>query len=163
LPVAGLPFLKRKVTRAFAGIHKGFQECLYVGNIDAKRDWGHARVYVEMMWMMMQKDTPDDYVVATGETNTVRSFIELAFETIGIKLQWKGKGVDEVGLCKKTGKAMVKIDPKYFRPTEVELLIGDPTKAKEKLGWVPKITMQELCKEMVKADIKLVEKGDLTS
>merc|ERR1712167_52150 len=146
-PRRGPTFVTRKVTRAVARIHLGKQDVLYMGNIDAKRDWEHARDYVEMMWMMMQKDTPDDYVVATGETNTVRSFIELAFQTIGINLQWKGKGVDEVGIDKKNGKAMVKIDPKYFRPTEVELLIGDPTKAKEKLGWTPKITMQELCKE----------------
>merc|ERR1719440_2269622 len=133
-----------------------------MGNIDAKRDWGHARDD-QMMRRMLQQDTSDDFVVATGETNTVRSFIELAFDTIGITITWKGKGVDEVGYDKKTGTARVKIDPKYFRPTEVELLIGDPTKAKEKLGWVPTTSMQELCKEMVAADIKLVEKGDLTS
>ena len=134
-----------------------------MGNIDAKRDWGHARDYVEMMWMMLQQEKPDDYVVATGETTAVRTFIELAFDVVGITVRWKGKGVDEVGYCKATGKELVKIDPKYFRPTEVELLIGDPTKAKEKLGWVPKTTMQELCQEMVASDIKLVEKGDLTS
>merc|ERR1711998_680905 len=162
-PRRGPTFVTRKVTRAVARIHKGLQECLYMGNIDAKRDWGHARDYVEMMWMMLQQETADDYVVATGETNTVRSFIELAFSEIGITIEWSGKGVDEVGTCSKTGKAYVKIDPKYFRPTEVELLIGDPTKAKQKLGWVPKIAMSELCKEMIAADIKLVEKGDLTS
>merc|ERR1719199_1564650 len=162
-PRRGPTFVTRKVTRAVARIHKGLQECLYMGNIDAKRDWGHARDYVEMMWMMLQQDTSDDYVVATGETNTVRSFIELAFECVGITIQWKGKGVDEVGFDKASGKELVKIDPKYFRPTEVELLIGDPTKAKEKLGWVPTTTMQQLCKEMVTADIRLVEKGDLTS
>ena len=134
-----------------------------MGNIDAKRDWGHARDYVQMMWMMLQQETSDDFVVATGETNTVRSFIELAFKCIDIDIVWKGKGVDEVGYDKATGKEYIKIDEKYFRPTEVELLIGDPTKAKEKLGWVPKTTMQELCKEMVKSDIRLVEKGDLTS
>ena len=132
-------------------------------NIDAKRDWGHARDYVEMMWMMLQQESADDFVVATGETNTVRSFIELAFRCIGVDIEWKGKGVDEVGYDKKSGVARIKIDPKYFRPTEVELLIGDPTKAKEKLGWVPKTTMKALCEEMVAADIKLVEKGDLTS
>merc|ERR1711988_1867674 len=160
-PRRGPTFVTRKVTRAVARIHLGKQDCLYMGNIDAKRDWGHARDYVEMMWMMLQQDAADDFVVATGETNTVRSFIELAFACIGTTIVWKGSGVDEVGSCKETGKELVKIDPKYFRPTEVELLIGDPTKAKEKLGWVPKTTMQELCKEMVQADIALVEKGDL--
>jgi GDPmannose 4,6-dehydratase len=162
-PRRGPTFVTRKVTRAVARIKLGKQDCLYMGNIDAKRDWGHARDYVMMMWMMLQQDTADDYVVATGETNTVRSFIELAFKEIGIEITWKGKGVDEVGYEKKTGKEYVKIDPKYFRPTEVELLIGDPTKAKQKLGWVPKITMQELCKEMVASDCKLVEKGDFVN
>jgi GDPmannose 4,6-dehydratase len=162
-PRRGPTFVTRKITRAVARIHKGLQEVLYMGNIDAKRDWGHARDYVKMMWMMLQQDDADDYVVATGETNTVRSFIELAFECIDITIAWKGKGVDEVGFDKKTGRELVKIDEKYFRPTEVELLIGDPTKAKEKLGWVPTISMQTLCKEMVASDIKLVEKGDLTS
>merc|ERR1719240_809659 len=162
-PRRGPTFVTRKVTRAVARIKLGKQECLYMGNIDAKRDWGHARDYVKMMWMMLQQDTADDYVVATGETNTVRSFIELAFDCIGVTIEWKGSGVDEVGYEKGTDRALVKIDPKYFRPTEVELLIGDPTKAKEKLGWVPTTTMQMLCKEMVEADSKLVEKGDLTS
>jgi GDPmannose 4,6-dehydratase len=143
--------------------HRVATVALTAGNIDAKRDWGHARDYVEMMWMMLQQDDADDYVVATGETNTVRSFIELAFSCIDVKIEWKGKGVDEVGYDAASGKARVKIDEKYFRPTEVELLIGDPTKAKEKLGWVPKTAMKELCEEMVQADLKLVEKGDLTS
>jgi GDPmannose 4,6-dehydratase len=162
-PRRGPTFVTRKVTRAVARIKLGLQETLFMGNIDAKRDWGHARDYVEMMWMMLQQDVSDDYVVATGETNTVRSFIELAFSCIGVQIEWKGKGVDEVGYDAASGKARVKIDEKYFRPTEVELLIGDPTKAKEKLGWVPKTAMHELCKEMVQADLKLVEKGDLTS
>lgn len=161
-PRRGPTFVTRKVTRAVARIHKGLQQTLYMGNIDAKRDWGHARDYVEMMWMMLQQEKPDDYVVATGETNTVRLFIEHSFSHIGITIEWKGEGVDEIG-CDKANpeRVLVRIDPKYFRPTEVELLIGDPTKAKEKLGWVPKTTMQELCKEMVQADIALVEKGDL--
>ena len=162
-PRRGPTFVTRKVTRAVARIKLGKQDCLYMGNIDAKRDWGHARDYVEMMWMMLQQDEPDDYVVATGETNTVRSFIELAFSCIDIALEWKGKGVDEVGFDPKTGRELVKIDKKYFRPTEVELLIGDPTKAKEKLGWTPTTTMDVLCKEMVASDIALVEKGDYTS
>merc|ERR1719329_2047770 len=159
-PRRGPTFVTRKVTRAVARISTGIQDCLYMGNIDAKRDWGHARDYVEMMWMMMQQKDADDYVVATGETNTVRYFIELAFAEIGVTIEWEGKGVDEVGKCTKTGKELVKIDPKYFRPTEVELLIGDPSKAKEKLGWTPKTSMQALCKEMVQADLKLVAKGD---
>merc|ERR1711988_1023598 len=162
-PRRGPTFVTRKVTRAVARIKLGLQDTLYMGNIDAKRDWGHARDYVQMMWMMLQQESADDYVVATGETNTVRSFIELAFSCIDIKIKWRGKGIEEEGINAATGKVLVKIDPKYFRPTEVELLIGDPTKAKEKLGWVPKIAMTTLCKEMVAADIKLVEKGDLTS
>jgi len=162
-PRRGPTFVTRKVTRAVARIKLGLQDCLYMGNIDAKRDWGHARDYVQMMWMMLQQEVADDYVVATGETNTVRSFIELAFSCIDIQIKWQGSGVDEMGVDAKTNKVYVRIDPKYFRPTEVELLIGDPTKAKEKLGWVPQIAMRQLCKEMVAADIKLVEKGDLTS
>uniref|UniRef100_A0A7S3AHT4 GDP-mannose 4,6-dehydratase n=1 Tax=Haptolina ericina TaxID=156174 RepID=A0A7S3AHT4_9EUKA len=163
-PRRGPTFVTRKVTRAVARIQKGMQDCLYMGNIDAKRDWGHARDYVEMMWMMLQQETADDYVVATGVTTPVRTFIELAFKVIGITLAWTGEGVDEVGFDKANPeRQLVKIDPKYFRPTEVELLIGDPSKAKEKLGWVPETKMEDLCKEMVLADIALVEKGDFTS
>ena len=163
-PRRGPTFVTRKVTRAVARIHKGMQQTLYMGNIDAKRDWGHARDYVEMMWMMLQQEKPDDYVVATGETTAVRTFIELAFDVVGITVRWKGKGVDEIGYdAKDPERVLVRIDPKYFRPTEVELLIGDPTKAKAKLGWVPKTRMRELCKEMVEADVKLVESGDLHS
>jgi len=163
-PRRGPTFVTRKVTRAVARISKGLQDCLYMGNIDAKRDWGHARDYVQMMWMMMQQEAPDDYVVATGETNTVRCFIEHAFSNIGIAIAWRGKETAEEGYDKTDPqRVLVRIDAKYFRPTEVELLIGDPTKAKQKLGWVPKIKMDQLCKEMVLADIKLVEKGDMTS
>jgi len=165
-PRRGPTFVTRKVTRAVARIHKGLQKCLYMGNIDAKRDWGHARDYVEMMWMMMQQETSDDYVVATGVTNTVRLFIELAFkcDPVNIEIGWKGKGVEEVGFDKADPeRVLVQIDPKYFRPTEVELLIGDPAKAKAKLGWVPTTKMEDLCAEMVRSDIALVEKGDLTS
>ena len=163
-PRRGPTFVTRKVTRAVARIHKGLQQTLFMGNIDVKRDWGHARDYVQMMWMMLQQDEPDDYVVATGETNTVRLFIETAFKVVGVGVAWRGEGVDEVGYDKANpARELVKIDPKYFRPTEVELLIGDPTKAKQKLGWTPKVKMEELCREMVEADIKLVEKGDLTS
>ena len=163
-PRRGPTFVTRKVTRAVARIHKGLQQELYMGNIDAKRDWGHARDYVEMMWMMMQQEDADDYVVATGVTTPVRTFIELAFKVVDIDIVWKGEGVDEVGFDKaEPSRVLVKIDPKYFRPTEVELLIGDPAKAKQKLGWVPKTKMEDLCREMVLSDIKLVEKGDLTS
>ena len=163
-PRRGPTFVTRKVTRAVARIHKGLQQTLFMGNIDVKRDWGHARDYVQMMWMMLQKEQADDYVVATGETNTVRCFIELAFGVVGIKIRWQGEGVDEIGVdAADPTRVLVKIDPKYFRPTEVELLIGDPSKAKEQLGWTPTCTMEELCKEMVESDIALVEKGDLTS
>jgi len=165
-PRRGPTFVTRKVTRAVARIHKGLQNELFMGNIDAKRDWGHARDYVQMMWMMLQQETPDDYVVATGVTSTVRLFIELAFkcEPVGITIGWRGKGVDEVGFDKANPeRVLVRIDKKYFRPTEVELLIGDPTKAKAKLGWVPTTKMEDLCEEMVRADIALVEKGDMTS
>ena len=163
-PRRGPTFVTRKVTRAVARISKGLQAQLFMGNIDAKRDWGHARDYVQMMWMMMQQEVPDDYVVATGETNTVRSFIETAFKCIGIDVEWRGEGVKEEGYdASDPTRVLVKIDEKYFRPTEVELLIGDPTKAKQKLGWVPKIKMEALCKEMVECDIALVEKGDMTS
>ena len=163
-PRRGPTFVTRKVTRAVARIHKGMQDCLYMGNIDAKRDWGHARDYVRMMWLMLQQEKPDDYVAATGVTTPVRTFIELAFKQIGVTLVWKGQGVDEVGHdSNDESRVLVRIDPQYFRPTEVELLIGNAAKAKAKLGWEPTIQMEELCKEMVGADIKLVEKGDLTS
>ena len=163
-PRRGPTFVTRKVTRAVARIHLGKQDVLYMGNIDAKRDWGHARDYVQMMWMMMQQEEPDDYVVATGETHTVRSFIEEAFKVIDITIKWRGKGVEEEGYdAANPERVLVKIDPKYFRPTEVDLLIGDPTKAKKKLGWVPQVKMEALCREMVLADIALVEKGDMTS
>jgi len=165
-PRRGPTFVTRKVTRGVARIHKGLQKTIFMGNIDAKRDWGPARDYVEMMWMMLQQQTPDDYVVATGVTNTVRLFIELAFkcDPVNIEIGWRGKGVDEVGFDKADPeRILVQIDPKYFRPTEVELLIGDPSKAKAKLGWVPTTKMEDLCAEMVRSDIKLVEKGDMTS
>merc|ERR1719217_639720 len=142
-PRRGPTFVTRKVTRAVARIAKGLQDTLYMGNIDAKRDWGHARDYVEMMWMMLQQEIPDDYVVATGETNTVRRFIECAFKVIDVDIKWRGKGVDEEGFdAADPSRILVKIDPKYSRPTEVELLIGDPSKAKQKLGWVPQIKME---------------------
>jgi GDPmannose 4,6-dehydratase len=156
-PTRGETFVTRKITRAIAAIHHGRQNKLFLGNLDAKRDWGHARDYVEGMWRILQQDAGDDYVLATGETHTVREFVELAFAEIGIEIAWSGKTEDEVGKCAKTGRELVSIDPRYYRPTEVELLIGDPTKAKEKLGWTHTTTFKQLVAEMVKRDLKLIE------
>ncbi|SNY15269.1 GDPmannose 4,6-dehydratase [Orenia metallireducens] len=161
-PRRGKRFVTRKITRAVANIVKGRQEKLYLGNMNAKRDWGFAKDYVEMMWMMLQEDNPEDYVVATGETHTVREFAELSFRHAGIELEWKGEGVDEKGIDKKTGKVLVEVDPKYFRPTEVDLLIGDPSKAKEKLGWEPRVTFENLVKMMVDADMNGENSIDIT-
>ncbi|TDX58916.1 GDP-mannose 4,6-dehydratase [Orenia marismortui] len=155
-PRRGKRFVTRKITRAAARIAKAKQEKLYLGNLNAKRDWGYAKDYVEMMWLMLQQDHPEDYVIATGETHTVREFAELAFKHVGIDLQWQGEGVEEKGIDKDTGKIIVEVDPKYFRPAEVELLIGDPTKAKEKLRWEPEVKFEELVKIMVEADLKSV-------
>ena len=138
---------------AVARIKKGLQEKLYLGNLDAKRDWGFAGDYVEAMWLMLQQDEPDDLVIATGETHSVREFVELAFGEVGIEIEWQGEGVDEVGLDAATGDVLVKIDPRYYRPTEVELLLGNPTKAKEKLGWEAKVGLRELVKMMVEGDM----------
>ncbi len=156
-PLRGETFVTRKITRAAAAISLGKQQKLYLGNMDAKRDWGHAREYVRGMWLMMQQDAPDDYVLATGETTEVRQFVSWAFEDVGITLNWKGEGIDEKGICAKTGAVIVEVDPRYFRPTEVELLLGDPTKAKEKLGWTHDTSVRELCREMVKADLLIMQ------
>ncbi|MCZ8237728.1 MAG: GDP-mannose 4,6-dehydratase [Leptospiraceae bacterium] len=153
-PRRGETFVTRKVTLGVAGIKAGKMDRLVMGNIDSKRDWGYAPDYVEMMWMMLQQETPDDYVVATNETHTVKEFIDESFRIAGIEIEWKGSGVDEKGLDKKSGKVLVEINPKYFRPTEVELLIGDPAKAKQKLGWEPKVKFKELVKIMTEADLK---------
>jgi len=155
-PLRGETFVTRKITRAVAANHLGLQDVLWLGNLDAKRDWGHARDYVEGMWRIVQQDKGDDFVLATGETNTVRKFVELAFAETGITLDWSGQGVDEIGRCTRTGKTLVKVDPRYFRPTEVELLIGDPAKAKRLLGWEATTTLAELVSEMVREDIKAV-------
>jgi GDPmannose 4,6-dehydratase len=152
-PLRGETFVTRKITRAVAAIKHGLQDCLYLGNLDAKRDWGHAREYVRGMWMMVQQDEPDDYVLATGETTMVRDFVTHAFAKTGVTINWKGQGVEEVGTCAKTGKTLVQVDPRYFRPTEVELLLGDPTKAHTKLGWKHDTTWQALCNEMVEQDL----------
>jgi GDPmannose 4,6-dehydratase len=153
-PRRGRTFVTRKITRGLANIKLENQESLYMGNLDAKRDWGHAKDYVEMMWMILQQDAGDDYVVATGETHSVREFIELSAKELDMEIEWKGSGVNEVGIDKKSGKEIIKIDPQYFRPTEVDLLLGDPTKAKKKLGWVPKYSFHDLVKEMVDFDFK---------
>ena len=166
-PRRGETFVTRKITRGLANISQGLEECLYMGNIDALRDWGHAKDYVRMQWMMLQQDEPDDFVIATGKQYSVRQFIEMSAEELGIKIKWQGEGVEETGSIDasspvlktkdtrlKTNDTIFKIDPRYFRPTEVETLLGDPTKAKEKLGWVPEITLQEMCKEMVNYDLE---------
>lgn len=155
-PLRGETFVTRKITRAAAAIKLGKQKKLYLGNLDAKRDWGHAREYVRGMWLMLQQETPDDYVLATGETTEVRKFVEWAFEDVGINLEWRGTGVDEKGFCKETGNCLVEVDPRYFRPTEVELLIGDPAKAHAKLGWKHDTSVRDLAREMVQADLKVM-------
>lgn len=153
-PLRGETFVTRKITRAAAAIAHKRQDKLYLGNLDAKRDWGHAREYVRGMWMMLQQDEPDDYVLATGETTTVRQFVEWAFSDAGFSLHWEGEGVDEKGYCAKTGRCLVEIDPRYFRPTEVDLLLGNPAKAKARLGWAHDTNVRELAREMVKEDLK---------
>lgn len=153
-PLRGETFVTRKITRAIARIRLGLQDKIYLGNLDAKRDWGHAADYVEAMWLMLQQDKPEDYVIATGKTHSVREFVEAAFAEIGIEVDWQGEGVEENGIDRVTGKVLVEIDPRYFRPTEVDLLLGDPTKAKEKLGWEPKVTFKELVQMMVEADLE---------
>jgi GDPmannose 4,6-dehydratase len=155
-PLRGETFVTRKITRAVAAIHLGFQDKLYLGNLDAKRDWGHAKEYVRGMWLMLQQDEPDDFVLATGTTTAVREFVGWAFSEIGITLHWKGSGADEKGYDCATGRCLVEVDPRYFRPTEVELLLGDPTKAQTKLGWKHDTSAQSLCAEMVREDLKNV-------
>jgi GDPmannose 4,6-dehydratase len=162
-PRRGATFVTRKITRAVARIKCNLQDTLYLGNIDSKREWGHAKDYVEAMWLILQQDIPDDYVCATGEMHTVREFVELAFSIIGVEIVWQGEKENETGSCKKTGRIMVKIDPKYYRPTEVEQLLGNTAKATKTFGWKPKITFHELVKEMVLADVELVKAGDLIS
>ena len=156
-PTRGETFVTRKITRAVAAIANRLQDMVYVGNLDAKRDWGHARDYVEGMWLMLQQDEPDDYVLATGETHSVREFVERAFAHTGVTIEWTGKGVDEKGRSKADGRILVSVDPRYFRPTEVDLLIGNPDKAHRKLGWTHRVTFPELVEEMVEADMKEVQ------
>jgi GDPmannose 4,6-dehydratase len=154
----------RKITLAAARIAQGFQDKLYLGNLDARRDWGYAKDYIECMWLILQHDTPEDFVIATGEMHTVREFATLAFREVGITLRWEGQGVDEKGIDTQTGKVLVEVDPKYFRPAEVEQLLGDPTKAKTLLGWNPRQTsFEELVRIMAEHDMKFVKKLYLRS
>lgn len=176
-PVRGETFVTRKVTRALAKIVLGLNECLYLGNLDAKRDWGHARDYVEMQWLMLQQEEPEDFVIATGEQHSVRDFVDAAAGELGIRLRWEGAGLDEVGMVDsldnakinefeekfrvKTGDTIVRVDPRYFRPTEVETLLGDPTKARKQLGWEAKVSFESLVREMVEEDLKLAQRDKL--
>ena len=161
-PTRGETFVTRKITRAVAAIHHGIQQRLYVGNLDAKRDWGHARDYVEGMWLILQQNTPDDFVLATGETHSVREFIELAFAHVDRKIAWQGDGLQEKGVDAKTGDVLVEVDSRYFRPTEVDILLGDPTKAEKVLGWKHKTSFKQLVLEMMESDLKNVRDETLT-
>jgi GDPmannose 4,6-dehydratase len=160
-PIRGETFVTRKITRAVARIRLGLQKDLYLGNLDSKRDWGHARDYVEAMWLMLQQDAPDDYVVATGQTQSVREFVEKAFKSVGFQIEWEGKGLDEVGRDVASGKVLVRVDKRYFRPTEVDFLLGDPTKTKEVLGWEAKTGIDQLVEEMVQADLQEAQRDHL--
>jgi GDPmannose 4,6-dehydratase len=159
-PVRGETFVTRKITRALARIKLGLQDCLYLGNLDAKRDWGHARDYVEMQWLMLQQEQPEDFVIATGVQYSVRDFVNAAAKEIGLEVNWRGKGIEEKGYDK-SGNCIVAVDPRYFRPTEVETLLGDPTKAREKLGWTPRTTFAQLVAEMASEDLKSAERDEL--
>jgi GDPmannose 4,6-dehydratase len=160
-PLRGETFVTRKITRALARIKLGLQDRVHLGNLGAKRDWGHARDYVEMQWLMLQQETPEDYVIATGEQHSVRDFVNYAAEEVGIRIRWGGSGVDEKGYNVETGQCIVAIDPRYFRPAEVETLLGDASKAKRKLGWVPRTSFRELVSEMMREDLKLAERDEL--
>lgn len=162
-PRRGPTFVTRKITRHVAQVHHKKADVLFLGNLNAKRDWGHAKDYVEAMWLMLQRDQPDDFVIATGETHSVKEFVEKSFKVIGITVVWEGEGVDEIGKDSTTGKVLVKVDPRYFRPTEVDLLLGNPKKAKEQLGWNTNISFDELVKDMVEADVKLFTQHDVTN
>jgi GDPmannose 4,6-dehydratase len=160
-PVRGETFVTRKITRALARIKEGLQEKLYIGNIESLRDWGHARDFVEAMWLVLQQDNPDDYVIATGEQHSVREFIEAAAGELAMDIEWRGSGVEEVGIDRNTGAQIIGVDPRYFRPTEVETLLGDPSKARNQLGWSAKIPFTDLVKEMVAADHEAAKRDAL--
>lgn len=160
-PLRGETFVTRKITRALCRIHLGMQDCLYLGNMNALRDWGHARDYVEMQWLMLQQDAPDDFVIATGEQHSVREFVEFSARELGMAIEWQGTGVEEKGINPANGKTIVAVDPRYFRPTEVDTLLGDPSKAKQVLGWEPKVSFEELVREMTLADLEDAKKDEL--
>ncbi|NOU00622.1 MAG: GDP-mannose 4,6-dehydratase [Gallionella sp.] len=160
-PIRGETFVTRKITRALARIKLGLQDRLYLGNMDSLRDWGHAKDYVEMQWLMLQQDQPEDFVIATGVQYSVRDFVSIAAKELDIEVRWEGTGIDEKGYDNATGKCIVQVDSRYFRPTEVETLLGDPSKAKQKLGWTPKITFHELVSEMVREDLKSAKRDEL--
>jgi GDPmannose 4,6-dehydratase len=160
-PVRGETFVTRKITRALARIKLGLQQRLYLGNLDARRDWGHARDFVEMQWLMLQQEQPEDYVIATGEQYSVRDFVDAAAAELGMAIEWQGSGVEERGIDPENGEVLVAVDPRYFRPTEVETLLGDPTKAREKLGWRPRTPFKELVAEMVRQDLMTAERDHL--
>jgi GDPmannose 4,6-dehydratase len=157
-PVRGETFVTRKITRAVAAIHLGKQDRLWLGNLDASRDWGHARDYAQGMWLMLQQETPDDYVLATGRSTTVRDFVEMAFAEVGVTLAWRGAAREEQGVCAKTGRTLVEIDPRYFRPAEVDFLLGDASKARQRLGWRHETSIEELCAEMVRRDLEVMDR-----
>jgi GDPmannose 4,6-dehydratase len=160
-PIRGETFVTRKITRGLARIEQQLQDCIYLGNMDSLRDWGHARDYIKAQWLMLQQKEAEDFVIATGEQHSVREFVTLAGSHLGMNIEWRGKGVDEQGVDTKTGRAVIKVDPRYFRPTEVETLLGDPTKARTKLGWIPEIGFEALVREMVAADLELAKRDAL--
>ncbi len=160
-PIRGETFVTRKITRALCRIYLGMQGCLYLGNMNALRDWGHARDYVEMQWLMLQQDRPDDFVIATGEQHSVKEFVEVGARELGMAIEWHGEGIEEKGINPANGETIVAVDPRYFRPTEVETLMGDPSKAKQNLGWYPKIGFEDLVKEMIHSDLEQAKKDEL--
>ncbi|MCG8566637.1 MAG: GDP-mannose 4,6-dehydratase, partial [Desulfobacterales bacterium] len=159
-PIRGETFVTRKISRALCRIHLGMQDCLYLGNINALRDWGHARDYVEMQWLMLQQDKPDDFVIATGEQHSVKEFVEVGARELGIAIEWQGCGIEEKGINVANGRVIVAVDPRYFRPTEVETLLGDPSKAKKNLGWEPRIGFKDLVREMIHSDLEQAKKDE---
>jgi len=162
-PVRGETFVTRKITRALARIKLGLQKEMYLGNLSAKRDWGHAKDYVKMQWLMLQQEKPEDFVIATGVQHSVREFVEIAANEMGLNIDWQGEGLEEIGIETKSGKTIIRVDARYFRPTEVESLLGDPSSAKEKLGWIPEITFEQLVREMVVTDLRLAERDQIIS
>jgi GDPmannose 4,6-dehydratase len=169
-PTRGETFVTRKITRALARVKLGLQDCLYLGNLDARRDWGHARDYVEAQWLILQQERPDDFVIATGQQYSVRDFVTTAAGELGLELSWRGSGLDQIAVVESVagdakfptpGQIVVRVDPRYFRPTEVDTLLGDPTKAREKLGWIPRVSFSELVAEMVREDLKAAERDEL--